>query len=68
MSMKTSCTPDSSLGRPNQVVARHVHEVLFLFTRGQREQALTLAQQHHIPLEVLERVVLRRGPRRKRIG
>jgi hypothetical protein len=48
-------------------MARVVHEVLFLFHQGQRDQALSLAQHHNVPLDVLERVVLRRGRRRKRI-
>jgi hypothetical protein len=68
MNMKTSAEPDSTLGRPDQATARVVHEVLYLFNRGQREQALALAQQYNVPLEVMERVVLRRGPRRKRVG
>jgi hypothetical protein len=66
--MKPSSEPDSLIGRPNRVMARVVHEVLFLFHQGQRDQALALAQHHHVPLDVLERVVLRRGRRRKRIG
>lgn len=65
--MKSTLGSDANLGRPNQTTARMVHEVLYLFSRGQRHQALALAQQHHIPLDVVERVILRRGPRRKRV-
>lgn len=54
-----------ALGRPNQIMSKVVYQIQYLFNRGQRQEALALAHSHQVPLHVLERVVLRRGPRRK---
>jgi hypothetical protein len=56
---------NKNYGRPNRKMARVVHEALVLFHLEQRDAAIALFQQNDIPLHVVERVILRRGPRRK---
>ena len=63
--MNTPTETSSTFGRPDHETARVVQEVLYLFNQGQRDKALELAQEHKVPFEVIERVLLRHGPRRK---
>lgn len=61
--------PDADIqphfGRPNRTMARVVHQALILFNRGDQNAAIDLLKRQGIPLNVVERVILRRGPRRR---
>jgi hypothetical protein len=52
-------------GRPNHRMAQVVHDALRLFKLKQADAAAALLKQHDIPLPVVERVIFRRGPRRR---
>jgi hypothetical protein len=46
-------------------MAQVVHDALRLFKLKQADAAAALLKQHDIPLPVVERVIFRRGPRRR---
>lgn len=58
----------SHYGRPNHHMAKVVHDALRLFRHQQPEAAIALLKKHDIPLPVVERVILRRGPRRRSLA
>lgn len=46
-------------------MAKAVHNALRLFKCSQRDAAIALLKKHDVPLPVVERVILQRGPRRR---
>ncbi len=53
-------------GRPNQRMAKAVRDAQKLFHMQAPDEAIALLKQNDIPLPVVERVILRRGPSRRR--
>ena len=53
-------------GRPNQRMAKAVRDAQKLFQAQAPDEAIALLKQNDIPLPVVERVILRRGPSRRR--
>jgi hypothetical protein len=58
-------SPSRSIGRPNLHMENAVLRALRLFNRQQADAAIALMKKHDIPLPVVERPILRRGPRRQ---
>ena len=74
--IRIACVPQShssfmtgsssrSIGRPNLHMENVVHRALRLFNRQQADAAIALMKKYDIPLPVVERAILRRGPRRQ---
>lgn len=56
---------ETNYGRPNQRMAKAVQDAQWLFHQQYPDAAIALLKKNDIPLPVVERVILRRGPSRK---
>ena len=55
-----------ALGRTDREPAIVVEQAGLLFQVGRTDEALRLLKTHGVPVDVVERVLLRKGERRKR--